>query len=104
MKPIPHKNNLRVQEICDPVSVPISANRGEQFQHFGMGMLFEVGGDIFLVTCRHVVVKAAKEKLELWVRDAAKSKLRRVSADFFCLVRPKLTWPLPGSVMNSPVI
>lgn len=90
MKPIPHENVLRVEEICDPVSVPISANRGDQFQHYGMGMLFSIGSDVFLVTCRHVVVNAANHGLELWVRDAAKNKLRRISADFYFCSLPEL--------------
>lgn len=87
---IPHKNFLRVEKICDPIAVPISANRGHQFQHYGMGMLFKIDSDVFLVTCRHVIANAANDGLELWVRDAAKAKLRRISAEFFVCSSPKV--------------
>lgn len=90
MNPIPHKNFLQVEQLCDPVAVPISANRGDQFQHCGMGMLLSVGSNVFLVTCRHIIVNAAKDNLQLWVRDAAFGKLRRVSADFFLSSLPEL--------------
>lgn len=72
MNLIPHENFLRVEDICDPIAVPISANRGDQFQHYGMGMLFKIDPDVFLITCRHVIANAAKDGLEQWVRDAAK--------------------------------
>ena len=82
MKPIPHANSLLIEQICDPVSVAIAANRGDKFQHYAMGMLFAIDEDVFLVTCQHSIVDIVKTGEELWVSNASAKKAHRLVVDF----------------------
>ena len=80
--PIPTQNYSIATRLCERTTVGIHAELNGNFQHHTMGFLLSLGGEFFLITCRHTIVNILDTGVELWIGRNSAGKALRLTGTF----------------------